>query len=81
VHSDATAGAPALTAQGAAYGHFDVLGPRLAGYVPAPSQMPGALVEPLFITDPAQADVAAGRAGQAAIARAIAAAIDSYLGG
>ncbi len=81
VRSDATAGAPALSAQGAAYGHFDVLGPRLAGYVPAPSQMPGALVEPLFITDPAQADVAAGRVGQAAIARGIAAAIDSYLGG
>jgi N-acetylmuramoyl-L-alanine amidase len=38
-------------------------------------------VEPLFITDPAQADVAAGRAGQAAVARGIAAAIDSYLGG
>jgi N-acetylmuramoyl-L-alanine amidase len=81
VYGDATADAPAPSAQAAAYGHFDILGPRMAGYVPAPSHMPGALVEPLFITDPAEADVAAGSAGQVAIARGIAAGIESYLGG
>ena len=45
----------ALTSQGAAYGHLMILGPALHGWFDNPSQMPGALCEPLFLTDPGEA--------------------------
>jgi len=43
------------------YDHIILLGPADAGYVPIPSEMPGALIEPLYVTDPFEADIAAGR--------------------
>ena len=50
--SDVSLGGPALSEAAAAYGHLLLLGPAMAGYFATPSQMPGALIEPLFITDP-----------------------------
>jgi N-acetylmuramoyl-L-alanine amidase len=71
----------ALTAAAVAYGHLLLLGPAKAGYFDTPSQMPGALIEPLFVTDPFEASIAASRLGQQVIARAMAEAIEQYLTG
>ncbi len=47
-------------AEGAAqYGHVLLLGPAAPGYFSAPSQTPGALTEPLFLTDPFEGSIAA----------------------
>ncbi len=78
VQTDDQLGGPPLTAGGAAYGHLLLLGPPLAGFQPSPSTMPGALVEPLFVTDPFEAAVAASAAGQQAIARGLAQAVEAY---
>jgi hypothetical protein len=48
----------ALTSAAVAYGHLLLLGPAKAGYFTTPSQMPGALIEPLFVTDPFEASIA-----------------------
>jgi N-acetylmuramoyl-L-alanine amidase len=69
----------ALTAAAVAYGHLLLLGPAKAGYFDTPSQMPGALIEPLFVTDPFEASIAASVHGQQVIARALAEAIEQYL--
>jgi hypothetical protein len=71
----------ALTAQAEAYGHLLLLGPAKAGYFETPSQMPGALIEPLFVTDPFEASIAASAHGQQVIASALAKAIEQYLTG
>jgi N-acetylmuramoyl-L-alanine amidase len=42
--------------------------------------MPGALTEPLFLTDPAEAQIAAGRPGQQVMARSLVRAIQEYFG-
>jgi len=81
VVSDLGSGAPALDPAGAAYGRLAILGPALPGYVDTPSGMPGAVIEPLFVTDPFEAGIAAGAAGQHAIATGIARAVDAFLGG
>jgi N-acetylmuramoyl-L-alanine amidase len=41
--------------------------------------MPGALVEPLFLTRPGEASVATSTGGQRRIAQALAAALERYL--
>jgi N-acetylmuramoyl-L-alanine amidase len=61
-----------------AYGHLVLLGPAKRGYILNPSRMPGALIEPLFMTDPFEASIAASRRGQQLIARALATAIEQY---
>jgi hypothetical protein len=63
------------------YGHLLLLGPAEAGYFSTPSQMPGALIEPLFLTDPFEGSIAASAPGQQVIAGAIAQAIGQYLTG
>jgi N-acetylmuramoyl-L-alanine amidase len=68
----------ALTAAAVAYGHLILLGPAKAGYFNTPSQMPGALIEPLFITDPFEGSIAASTHGQHLIATALAQAITQY---
>jgi N-acetylmuramoyl-L-alanine amidase len=78
VQSDTGLGS-ALTAQAEAYGHLLLLGPAKAGYFETPSQMPGALIEPLFVTDPFEASIAASAQGQHVIASALATAIEQYL--
>jgi N-acetylmuramoyl-L-alanine amidase len=79
VADDTIAGGGAQTAKGMAYGHLDLLGPPAAGYLDRSTAMPGALVEPLYITNPAEADVAAGRPGQQAIAAGITHAVEQFL--
>lgn len=68
----------AVTAADAAYGHLILLGPAKRGYYTTPSLMPGALIEPLFITDPFEASIAASPRGQHVIATALAKAIEQY---
>lgn len=80
VADDTTASGGEITDAGIAYGHLDLLGPASPGYVDQPSTMPGALVEPLFLTNPAEASVAADPAGQQAIAAGIRTAIEAFLG-
>lgn len=63
------------------YGHLYLLGPKKKGFNDHPSSMPGILVEPLFLTDPPEADIAASSRGQAAIARGLATGIEKFLGG
>jgi N-acetylmuramoyl-L-alanine amidase len=70
----------ALSRQALSYGHLVLLGPAYPGYVTTPSRMPGALIEPLFITDPFEASIAASRHGQEVIARGLAKAIEQYFG-
>ena len=67
-----------LSAAGQAYGHLMLLGPADPGYFATPSQMPGALIEPVFITDPFEASVAVSARGQQLIADGIAAAAGQY---
>jgi N-acetylmuramoyl-L-alanine amidase len=70
----------ALTAAGARYGHEALLGPYARGWVPDPTGMPGAIIEPLFLTRPTEADIAASAAGQAILAKGILIAAQQFLG-
>ena len=79
VWTDDQLAAPTLTASGSAYGHLIELGPISAGWVDSPSQMPGALVEPLFVTNPKEAQLASDPAGQQRIAEALKAGLLKYL--
>jgi N-acetylmuramoyl-L-alanine amidase len=72
---------PALSAEGSVYGHLIELGPPSPGYVDQPSQMPGALVEPLFLSNPNDAQEAADPATQHRIAEALANGIHGYFNG
>jgi len=78
VVDDSTVGMPALTGEGAAYGHLLELGPAASGWLDHPSAMPGVICEPLFLTDPQEADIAASARGQHAIAQGIRNALDAY---
>ena len=79
VTDDSQLGGPALSTAAADYGHLLLLGPADAGWFTTPSQMPGALIEPLFITDPYEGTLAASSSGQEVIARGLALAIGQYL--
>jgi len=79
VVTDANIGGAAPSAADALYGHLIVIGPRSAGYLDQPSTMPGAVVEPLFLSDPFEASVADSTLGQRVVAEAIAAGVASYL--
>jgi len=63
------------------YGHFMLLGPVQAGWLDEATTMPGALVEPLFLTAPAEAAVATSSAGQRRIAQALAAGVEHFFDG
>ena len=78
VVDDGVLGGPALTTASADYGHLMLLGPADPGYFSAPSRMPGALIEPLFITDPYEGTLAASSSGQQVIASGLAKAIEQY---
>lgn len=69
-----------LAAEAANYDHLLLLGPAEAGYFSTPSQMPGAVIEPLFITDPFEGSIAASSRGQHVIADGIAQAVEQYFG-
>jgi N-acetylmuramoyl-L-alanine amidase len=80
VQNDASLGGPALSDAAAGYGHLLLLGPADPGYFTTPSLMPGALIEPLFITDPFEGSIAASTTGQQTIARGLATAVEQYFG-
>jgi N-acetylmuramoyl-L-alanine amidase len=68
----------ALTAAAQAYGHLLLLGPAEPGYFSTPSTMPGALIEPLYVTDPFEASIAVTSQGQHVIAGGVAKAVSQY---
>lgn len=78
---DTTLGGPAYTTTAADYDHLLLLGPADPGWFTTPSQMPGALIEPLFITDPFEATIATSSVGREAIAQGMAEAAEQYLQG
>jgi N-acetylmuramoyl-L-alanine amidase len=80
VADDSQLGGPPLDDAAAQYGHLLLLGPGFPGWFPEPSGMPGALIEPLFITDPFEASIAESTPGQQIIAGGLAAAIEQYFG-
>jgi N-acetylmuramoyl-L-alanine amidase len=57
-----------------------MLGPADPGFFSTPSEMPGALIQPLFITDPFEASIADSARGQEVIADGIARAAEQYSG-
>jgi len=75
---DSVLGGPAITTEAGDYGHLLLLGPAVPGWFTTPSTMPGALIEPLFITDPFEASIAESASGQQAIAGGLAQAIEQY---
>jgi N-acetylmuramoyl-L-alanine amidase len=81
IWTDDQLSAPALTTQGSDYGHLIELGPASPGWVDTPSLMPGVLVEPLFLTNAAEAHLASDPAGQQRIAQALAAGVYKYFSG
>ena len=72
---NATPGAPA------GWHHVFLLGPAFQGWNEHPSQMPGAVVEPLFVTNPLEDRIVASQAGDQAIAHGIAEAVESFAAG
>jgi N-acetylmuramoyl-L-alanine amidase len=78
VVDDSQLGGPALTTAAADYDHLLLLGPADPGYAATPSGMPGALIEPLFITDPYEGSIADSASGQQVIAGGLAQAIAQY---
>jgi N-acetylmuramoyl-L-alanine amidase len=77
VRPDSTLGS-AITSRAISYGHLLLLGPASPGWFATPSRMPGALIEPLFITDPFEASIAASAQGQHVIAAGLAEAVRRY---
>jgi N-acetylmuramoyl-L-alanine amidase len=75
---DSAAGGAALTPQTAHYGHLIELGPADRPWLPYPSLMPGALVEPVFLSNPGEASFVLSRRGQEALARALLVALDAF---
>ena len=68
-----------VSAAGVSYGHLELLGPAYPqGNFNAPSEMPGALIEPLFLSDPFEASIAASPSGQELIANGVAQAVGQY---
>jgi N-acetylmuramoyl-L-alanine amidase len=63
----------------ASYDHLLLIGPASAGFFTEPSTMPGAVIEPLYITDPFEGSIAASSHGQAVIGRGIAQAVEQFL--
>lgn len=53
--------------------------PAMPGFFSTPSRMPGAVIEPLYLTDPFEGSIAASKNGQQTIARGIATAVERFL--
>ena len=68
-----------LAAEAADYNHLLLLGPADPGYFESPSQMPGAVIEPLYLTDTFEGSVADSAEGHTVIARGIATAVEQFL--
>ena len=78
VTNDTELGGPALSTAAANYSHLLLLGPGVPGWFDTPSEMPGALIEPLFITDPFEGSMADSASGQQIIAGGLAQAVEQY---
>jgi N-acetylmuramoyl-L-alanine amidase len=78
VTNDTELGGPALSTAAADYSHLLLLGPGVPGWFDTPSRMPGALIEPLFITDPFEGSIADSASGQQVIAGGLAQAVEQY---
>ena len=78
VTDDTELGGPALSTAAADYSHLLLLGPGVPGWFDTPSQMPGALIEPLFLTDPFEGSIADSASGQQVIAGGLAQAVEQY---
>jgi N-acetylmuramoyl-L-alanine amidase len=78
VTDDSELGGPALTTEAGNYGHLLLLGPPVPGWFSTPSNMPGALIEPLFITDPFEGQLAETPSDQQVIAGGLALAVEQY---
>lgn len=76
--SNGNPGSGGLAAKAAAYDHVMLIGPAMRGYFSTPSEMPGAVIEPLYVTNPEEGSVAASPAGERAVAEGIAAGIERY---
>jgi N-acetylmuramoyl-L-alanine amidase len=76
---DGDAATGGLAEEAADYNHLMLIGPAMPGYFTTPSQMPGVVIEPLYITDPFEGAIAASSSGQSVIARGIASAVEHYL--
>jgi N-acetylmuramoyl-L-alanine amidase len=78
VNNDAGYGSTTSQA-GASYGHLELLGPSYpADGFTTPSEMPGALIEPLFLTDPFEATIADSSSGQQLIAEGVSRSAEQY---
>ncbi len=80
VTDDRAAASQAPTAGAGAEEHLLELGPSGPNGLQQPSTMPGALAEPLFITHPAEADVAIDPKGVHAMAAGLAEAVGEFFG-
>ena len=67
-----------LAAEADSYDHLMLLGPAASGFFATPSQMPGAVIEPLYLTDPFEGTIAASAVDQSIIAHGIADAVEQY---
>lgn len=79
VNLDNYEGGPAFTSAAANYDHLMLLGPAKKGFFSTPSEMPGAVIEPLFVTDPFEASIAVSSLGQHVIAGGIAKTVEEFL--
>ena len=76
---DGDAASGGLAEEAADYDHLMLIGPAMSGYFTTPTQMPGVVIEPLYITDPFEGTIAASSSGQSVIAGGIATAVEQYL--
>ena len=76
--SAVAAAGSSLAAKAQDYNHILLIGPAEKGYFSTPSTMPGVVTEPLFLSDPFEASVAASSAGQHAVAAGVAQAVQQY---
>jgi len=68
----------ALSSAAVSYGHLMLLGPAQSGYFTTPSQMPGAVIDPLCVPDPFEASIASTQHGQQVIAGGVTSAVEGY---
>ena len=76
---DGNAADGGIAAEAAAYDHLLLIGPAQVRYFSTPSLMPGAVIEPLYVTDPFEGSIAASTKGQQAMAQGIAQAVEQFL--
>ena len=68
-----------IAGEAASYQHLLLLGPAAPGFFTTPSQMPGVVIEPLYLTDPYEGSIADSSLGQRTIAQGIATAVEQYV--